>query len=148
MRKTSLRSGTWPSIVARVPEAVDLEATARAFRALRRKRKIRSAEGLFRLALIYGPGLLSLRGAAVAAGNAGIADLNDKAVEGRVRKMRDWLAHILERLLAPLAGQEDGLEGGGLALSLVDGSLICAPGRGEGGVCTPVTTLAGDVSPI
>ena len=87
MRKTSLRSGTWPSIVARVSEAVALETTARAFKALQRKRKIRSAEGLFRLALMYGPGLCSLRGAAVAAGDAGIADLSDKAVEGRSRKM-------------------------------------------------------------
>lgn len=130
MHKASLRSGTWASIVARVSRVVDLETTARAFKALRRKRKIRSAEGLFRLALMYGPGLLSLRGAAVAAGDAGIADLSDKAVEGRLRKMGDWLAHILERLLAPLASQEDGPDGGGLALSLVDGSLICAPGRG------------------
>ena len=130
MRKTSLRSGTWPSIVARVSEAVDLETTARAFKALRRKRKIRPAEGLFRLALMYGPGLCSLRGAAVAAGDAGIADLSDKAVEGRSRKMGGWLAHILERLLAPLVDQEDGPDGEGLALSLVDGSLIRAPGRG------------------
>ena len=147
MHKASLRSGTWASIVARVSRVVDLETTARAFKALRRKRKIRSAEGLFRLALMYGPGLLSLRGAAVAAGDAGIAALSDKAVEGRLRKMGDWLAHILERLLAPLVSQEDGPDGGGLALSLVDGSLICAPGRGEGGACTPVTIPAGAASP-
>jgi hypothetical protein len=126
---SSLRSGTWNSILKRVSQVVDLETTAREHKALTRKRKIRTAEGLLRLALMYGPGQQSLRGAATRAGDAGIAELSDKAVEGRLRKMGDWLEHILQQLLgdlasSPVAGQD------GLALSLVDGSLICAPGKG------------------
>ncbi len=54
----------WPDLVAAVSAAIDLEATARASGALVRRRAIRSAEMLLRLALAYGPGGLSLRTAA------------------------------------------------------------------------------------
>ena len=99
-RSASLLSGTWPAVIAAVAGSVDLEATARQFNALRRKRKIKTAEALLRLALMWGPGGLSLREAAALAGEAGIAELSNKAVEGRLRKMGDWLAHILATLLA------------------------------------------------
>ncbi len=135
----SLRSGAWTSIVSTVGRTVDLEATARQFNALQRRRKIKTAEALLRLAMIWGPGRQSFRAAAALAGDAGIAELSDKAVEGRLRKMGDWLAHILAMLLAerlgdpspagppagPLAGDDT------LRLSLVDGSVICAPGKGQ-----------------
>src|SRR4029453_6082308 len=52
----------WPALVAAVSAAIDLEATARASGALVRRRAIRSAEMLLRLALAYGPGGLSLGG--------------------------------------------------------------------------------------
>src|SRR3954447_9680737 len=54
----------WPDLVAAVSAAIDLEATARTSGALVRRREIRSAEALLRLALAYGPGGLSLRTAA------------------------------------------------------------------------------------
>src|SRR3712207_9399879 len=50
----------WPDLVAAVSAAIDLEATARSSGALIRRREIRSAEALLRLALAYGPGGLSL----------------------------------------------------------------------------------------
>lgn len=78
--------------------------TARRFHALQRKRKIRTADALLRLALMWGPGRQSFRAAAALAGDAGIAALSDKAVEGRLRKMGDWLAHILAMLLAERLG--------------------------------------------
>jgi hypothetical protein len=137
----SLLSGDWASIVAVIGEVVDLEATARQFKALQRRRKIRSAAGLLRLAMIWGPGRQSLREAAALAGDCGIADLSDKAVEGRLRKMGDWLEHLLSRLLARRLPPADALPAdalpaeaaidGGLDLSLVDGSLICSPGKGQ-----------------
>lgn len=129
MRTASLLSGRWSAIVQRIAEVIDIEATARTDRALIRTRKIRTAEALLRLALIYGPGQQSLRGAAVLAGDAGIAELSDKAVEGRLRRMGDWLAHILERLLAQRLGSM-AEESTALGVSLVDGSVICAPGTG------------------
>src|ERR671912_2981105 len=70
----------WPDLVAAVSAAIDLEATARTSGALVRRREIRSAEALLRLALAYGPGGLSLRTAAAWAGVSGLADLSDTAV--------------------------------------------------------------------
>jgi len=43
---------------------VELEATARRYGALRRARKLKRAEQLLQLALIYGPGQQSLRSVA------------------------------------------------------------------------------------
>lgn len=133
MRKkpASLLSGTWASIVTSIGLVVDLEATARQFKALQRRRKIRSAEALLRLALMWGPGGQSFREAAALAGDCGIADLSDKAVEGRLRKMGDWLAHILESLVTDRLSAPGWAGGGDLTLSLVDGSVICAPGKGQ-----------------
>jgi hypothetical protein len=62
MRKpASLLSGTWTATVTAVAHAVDLEATARQFKALQRRRKIQTAEALLRLALIWAAGRQSLR---------------------------------------------------------------------------------------
>lgn len=115
----------WLSIVRRVGEVVDLEATARQFGALQRVRKIRRASDLLRLAMMYGPGLLSLRGTAAMAADGEVVSLSDKGVLGRLRRMGDWLEHVLQRLLEDRCGfaADDPLR-----LSLVDGSVICAPG--------------------
>lgn len=92
-------------------------------------RKLRRAEELLRLALMYGPGQQSLRGTAALAPAAGLAELSDKGVMGRLRRMGDWLGHLLAVLLAEKAG--GGVRAAeALDLALVDGSLICAPGQG------------------
>jgi hypothetical protein len=127
MQSASLQEGRWNSVVWRISEVVDLEVSARQFGALTRVRKIKSAEALLRLAMMYGPGGCSLATAAALAGDAGIADLTDKAVEGRLRKMPAWLEHILAQLLAPLSAAAPSAV---LDLGLVDGSVICTPGRG------------------
>jgi Transposase DDE domain len=127
----SLLSGTWTAIVAAVACVLDLEATARQFKALQRKRKIQTAEALLRLVLMWAPGRQSFREAAALAGDAGIADLSDKAVEGRLRKMGDWLAHILAALLTERLGHPALAGSDVLELSLVDGSVICAPGKAQ-----------------
>jgi Transposase DDE domain len=129
--RASLLSGSWTALIATVARAVDLEATARQFKALQRKRKIQTAEALLRLALMWGPGRQSFRAAAALAGDAGIAELSDKAVEGRLRKTGDWLAHIVTTLLAERLGNPVLTSGDTLELSLVDGSVICAPGQGQ-----------------
>src|SRR5918998_1282287 len=119
----------WPDLVAAVSAAIDLEATARASGALVRRRAIRSAEMLLRLALAYGPGGLSLRSAAAWAGVHGLADLSDTAVMKRLRKAADWLGEIAGALLrraaaapptpGPLPGRR---------LRIADGSMITGPG--------------------
>ena len=127
----SLLSGRWPALVAAVATEVDLEATARQFKALQRRRKIQTAEALLRLALMWAVGRQSFREAAALAGDAGIAELSDKAVEGRLRKMGDWLAHILATLLTERLGSPALNSSGAIELSLIDGSVICAPGKAQ-----------------
>jgi hypothetical protein len=125
MPPASLLSGQWDSIINRLGQVADLEATAREFKAFERTGKVANAVGLLRLALMYGPGQLSLRGTAAAAFGV-VADISDKAVEGRLRKCGDWLQELLERLL-----RDQGRRGGAgaMAVSLVDGSVISAPGN-------------------
>src|SRR5215212_4147434 len=120
----------WPDLVAAVSAAIDLEATARTSGALIRRREIRSAETLLRLALAYGPGGLSLRTAAAWAGISGLADLSDTAVMKRLRQAADWLGEIAGALLrgaaaaasAPLDGPQPGRR-----LRIADGSMITGP---------------------
>ena len=129
MQAVSSLDARWPDLVAAVSAAIDLEATARASGALVRRRAIRSAEMLLRLALAYGPGGLSLRSAAAWAGVHGLADLSDTAVMKRLRKAADWLGEIAGALLrraaaapptpGPLPGRR---------LRIADGSMLVAPG--------------------
>lgn len=128
MSRTFSPDGHWRSVVDRIAGAVDLEQTSRRFGALRRARKLRTAADLLRLALLYGPGGLSLRAAAAAACEAGIAAmLSDKAVLGRLRLMGDWLEHILERLLGDIGQQLGG------RLAVADGTLVYSTGPGKPG---------------
>ena len=92
-------------------------------------RKLRSAEQLLHLALMYGPGQQSLRSTAALAEDAGLPELSDKGVMGRLRHMGDWLAHLLTVLMAEKVGKP-ARAGETLSLALIDGSLICAPGTG------------------
>jgi hypothetical protein len=123
-----LFSGRWDAVVATLSHAVDLAATARQFKALQRLRKVRSAEDLLRLAMIWGPGRRSYRETAATAASGHIVDMSDKAIEGRMRRAGDWLEHILASLLAARMRQNG--PPGPLALSVIDGSVICTPGKG------------------
>ena len=130
MKPGFLPDGRWSSLIRYVSARVDLEETARRYGALRRRRKIRSAEELLHLALMYGPGRQSLRSTAGLTVDAGLADLSDKGVMGRLQHMGEWLAHVLAVLLAEKLGKRPE-PAGGLDLGVVDGSLICSPGSGE-----------------
>jgi hypothetical protein len=113
-------------VVSYVSSLIDLDASARAHRALLRKRGVRRAVDLLHLALLYGPGGLSLRGVASFATEAGIADLCDVSLLDRLRNSGDYLADVLDRLLADSRG--DAPTNGRLQLSLVDGSTVSVPG--------------------
>lgn len=129
MVRTFSPDGRWQSVVDRLGAVVDLEVTARRCGALQRVRKVRSAADLLRLALFYGPAGLSLQAAALAACEAGMTErLSDKAVLGRLRRMGDWLEHLLDRLLADLGGQLGG------SLALVDGTVVFSSGPGKPGL--------------
>ncbi len=128
MQSISVRDCRWSSIIARLSAVADLDATAREFGAFQRARKVRDAEDLLRLAFLYGPAHLSLRSTAATAEEAGLASLSDKGVLGRLRKAGNWLDHLLQCLLRDRQGLSAAPAADGLKLSLVDGSVICAPG--------------------
>jgi hypothetical protein len=128
MQSISVRDCRWSSIIARLSAVADLNVTARQFGAFQRARKLRNAEELLRLIFLYGPAHLSLRSTAATAEEAGLTSLSDKGVLGRLRKAGDWLEHLLQCLLRDQQGLRGAPAAGGLKLSLVDGSVICAPG--------------------
>jgi hypothetical protein len=100
-----LFTGRWAAVVADLSRTVDLEGTARQFKAIERVRKIRAAADLLRLAMIWGPGRQSYRETAALAAHGKIVELSDKGIVGRMRKAGDWLADILASLLAARAGR-------------------------------------------
>lgn len=126
MHIASPRLDHWPSVVRHIASAIELEASAREHKALQRKRGVRSADALLHLALLYGPGGLSLRSTASYATAAGIADLCDVSLLDRLRNAGDFLADILSHLLAQRRG--DAAPDGRLQLSLVDGSTVSVAG--------------------
>jgi hypothetical protein len=126
MQRASPRLDHWPSVVKHISALIDLDVSAREHRALLRKRGVRSAADLLHLALLYGPGGLSLRGVASFATEAGIADLCDVSLLDRLRNAGDYLADVLDRLLADSLG--DAPTDGRLQLNLVDGSTVSVPG--------------------
>jgi hypothetical protein len=126
MPNASLRLDRWPSVVSHLSSLVNLEASARSHRALLRRRGVRSAEALLHLALLYGPGGLSLRGVASFATEAGIADLCDVSLLDRLRNAGDFLADVLEHVLAD--GLDEAAAAGSARLGLVDGSTVSLPG--------------------
>jgi len=129
MQPASSLDAQWPDLVAAISGAVDLEATARTSGALVRRREVRSAEGLLRLALAYGPGGLSLRSAAAWAGLSGLADLSDTAVMKRLCHAADWLGEVAGALLRRAAAA-DAIPGvlSGRRLRIADASVITRPG--------------------
>lgn len=121
----------WPSVVSRVAEAIDLEASVRASGVLLRKRQIRSGSDLLRLALAYGPGGQSLRETAAWAELQQVAWLSDVALLYRLRGAADWLGQVAGGLLARRSTEAGAAaEGLGLRLRIIDGSEISPPGRG------------------
>lgn len=124
MHQTSLPEDPWSDVLSKLPATLDLDATALAFRALRRRRTLREGQSLLRLALMYGPGGASLRGTAAWAAQAGVGTLSDVAVLKRLRGACDWLEHIAGTLIAarlPGAAQPR-------PLRLADGTVIAGPG--------------------
>src|SRR3569833_1632989 len=121
----------WNQLLSRVGSRAELEATAQASGALVRRREIKSAEDLLRLALAYGPCGMFLRGVAAWAQTMGLGELSDVAALKRLRGSAGWLERIVGTLLTrrlrgpPLAG--------GRTIRLVDGPPISERGRGRAG---------------
>lgn len=123
----------WREAILPLTRLVDLDETARAHGALVRRRGIKSAEALLRLAIAWGPGGLSLRQAAVWAELAGIAELCDSALLRRLRKAGDWLEALVQAVLREREPQGESLGLQGRLLRLVDGSTFGVVGSDRPG---------------
>src|SRR5918998_4637184 len=99
MQPASSLDARWPSLVTAISEAIDPGTTARSNGALVRRREIRGAEGLLRLASAYGPGGLSPPPAAAWAGVGGPADPPDTALMRRLCDAADWLGGVAGAVL-------------------------------------------------
>lgn len=128
-----LLGADWPSLAASLARRLDLEGTAAAAKALRRRRGIDGAATLLRLALVYGGTDLSLRGTAAWARAAGVADLSDVALMYRLQGAEVWLAGLAEALVSQEIGALGAVPGAGnWRLRLVDGTSLMAGGTGGG----------------
>jgi Transposase DDE domain len=117
----------WEARIAQLGQVVDLEGSARACGALRRRRQVRSAAGLLRLCLAYVLGRLSLRTLSAWATAQGWAAMSDVAILNRLRASADWLGSIAGALLAeryPEAVAGTGEQ----RLVVVDATTVVPPG--------------------
>lgn len=129
---SSLIDTAWSQLLSRLPASLDLEASARSSGALRRKREVKDAASLLRLALGYGACGLSLRGSAAWAEVRAVATLSNVALLKRLRGAADWLGEIVaailaERLPGPQGSPRCG-DGNERRLRLVDATTLSSPG--------------------
>ena len=127
MDSTVIFEYQWPYLLSFLPPEHELERTARETGALRRKRQVRSASALLRLAFAYGFCGLTLRQTAAWAEVVDVASLSDVALLKRLRSASEWLGLLLGLKLAERAPPP--LQNGRkLRLRLVDATTISKPG--------------------
>jgi hypothetical protein len=115
----------WPFLLTLLPD--DLEESARELGAFLRKREVKSAADLLRLALVYGFCGWSLRNTALWAAEAGVAQLGAPALFQRLCQAGAWLSRLLvemlfERAQAALPRRD------GLRIVIRDATAISEPG--------------------
>lgn len=121
-------SRDWNDLCAKVTSAgIDLGALARETAALRRRRHVRDAGTLVRLALAYGGGPASLQSVSARAAATGIAKLSKVALMKRLTAAADLLFALAARLLAQRS-KVALARLGSRPLRLVDASCISKPG--------------------
>ena len=132
MTPTMLTVEGWSAVLGWLPAGLDLTASARAYGALRRRRGIKGAEDLLRLALIYGATPLSLRTTAAWADAAGVAALSDVALLYRLQGAEAWLGAMVGALLAPRLDPPPATAAA-RHVRLVDATMVAAPPGAPGG---------------
>src|SRR5580704_10675915 len=114
-------------VLARLPAGLDLDGLALETKAIQRRREVVDGAALLRIALARGPGGLSLRQTSAWASMQGIAELSNPGVKYRLNQAVDFLAALVERLLAAkVPGAE--LRWPGRTLRLADGTCVSKPG--------------------
>ena len=123
----SVLTDQFSDLLQRLPAGLDLDRLALETKAIQRKRELGDGVSLLRIALARGPGGLSLRQTAAWASMLGIAKLSNPGVKYRLNQATDFLATLVERLLAAKTS------GAALCwpdrfLRLADGTSIRQPG--------------------
>lgn len=115
----------WDDVLAWLPE--DLDDIAATSGALQRRRGIRSAADLLRVALAYSVQDLSLRSVAAWMSTHGLGEVSDVAVLQRLRNAPDFLATIFARLVGDQVWSPPKLPLK-YRIRLVDATTLSAPG--------------------
>jgi hypothetical protein len=123
----SVLTDDFANLLARLPAGLDLDRLAQETKAIQRRRELVGGAALLRIALARGPGGLSLRQAAAWASMQEIAELSNPGVKYRLDQATDFLAAVVERLLAAKAPGAE-LRWPGRTLRLADGTCVSKPG--------------------
>lgn len=114
-------------LLSRLPADLDLDASARDSGALVRRRGVKNAASLLRLAFGYGVCGLSLRAASTWAEVGDIAHVSDVALLNRLRRSADWLGEIVAAILSQRMA--DAVSAGSeRRVRLVDATTLSCPG--------------------
>ena len=127
MNREQLLEYDWDYLLTFFPPPDELDRTAFEMGALRRKRNIKSASTLLRLAFAYGFMGMSLRETAAWAEVADIASVSDVALMKRLRSASDWLGYLLSYKLAERASPPS-VRLNKKRLRLVDATTVSKPG--------------------
>jgi hypothetical protein len=127
MRNAELVEFQWPYLVSLIGSSEEIARSAIANGALIRRREVRSADTLLRLAITYGFCGFSLRQTAAYAQTIGFASISDVALLKRLRRCGPWLGELLAQKLAQRAGRCQ-LPGNQLRLRLIDATTVARPG--------------------
>jgi hypothetical protein len=125
-----IRSGLldiWEQLRAHLPPDFDLERTARERRAFLRKREVKDAASLFRLAMAYGGCGMSLRETCAWAHALKLACLSEPSLMERLCKAAPWLGVIVAGLISQQA-TVPAKRWAGYRLRALDATAICQPG--------------------
>ncbi len=127
MTHISLIDTEFGELLSRLPAGLDLDVSARMSGALVRRRGVKDAASLLRLALGYAACGLSLRGAAAWAEISAVARLSDVALLNRLRRAADWLGEIVAAILSERMAQTAGA-GADRRMRLVDATTLSCSG--------------------
>ncbi len=120
---TELIEGDWPYVLSLLP--ADLEESAKKYKALQRRREIKSAQDLLRLGLAYSICELSLRQTSSWSHQEGIAVMSNVAVLKRLKAGANWFGHLLQEKLAERTNLPTGTR---LKIRLIDATTITQEG--------------------
>jgi len=117
----------WPYLLSLVGDPARLEESARAHKALVRRRGIRSAHDLLRISLAYANCGLSLRTSAAWAEASEVASLSDVALLKRIRHAEGWLGAVLTDMVDVQVAKLE-RQARSWRLRLVDATCVSKPG--------------------